>query len=89
MVGLRSEGDKTRGLLSLASARRFTAIAESTGTTVGTVWKGKLGSKSNQFKTGKRRRTTANSDKGVFHLRTNSEIFPANVNETNNNWKSL
>ena len=46
---------RQRGLLSLASARWFTAIAESTGTRVGTVWKGKLGSKSNQFETAKKK----------------------------------
>ena len=46
---------RQRGLLSLASARRFTATAESTGTTVGTVWKVKLGSKSNQFETGRKK----------------------------------
>lgn len=32
---------------------------------------------------GKTRRTTAKSDKGVFHLRTYSEIFPTNVNRSN------
>ena len=43
-----------RGLLSSASAGGFTAIAKLTGTTVRDCdGKGKLGSKSNQFETGK------------------------------------
>ena len=45
-----------RGLLSSASAGGFTAIAKSTGTTVRDCdGKGKLGSKSNQFETGKQK----------------------------------
>ena len=44
------------------------------GTTVGTVWKVKLGSKSHQFETGKKKaHDCKNKDKGIFHLGNNSE----------------
>ena len=49
-----------KGSLSSASAGGFTAIAKLTGTTVRDCdGKGKLGSKSNQFETGKQKAQTA------------------------------